>query len=431
VEVALWAQWFSRVVGEILPIRALHYAPGYARSHSVLSPPYDVLSREDVERLYALDPHNAVRVEFGLESPGDVRGSDDRYTRAKSTLLEWLADGVLQEEARPVMFLSEHRFPSPDGSRELARRGIFGGLAPLPWDAPGGILPHERTFAGPKADRLELLRATGVATSPVFGFWDGGSSLEQHLVNGMMGDPFIETRMQGEFGPETHRLWRVEEQPETARIMDAIRQSTLFIADGHHRYETSIGFINDERGGDGSVLAYLCAADDPGVCILATHRIVTSPGLHGASLDDITARMEEGWRLERVQDTDSASSVAGLEERLAEPGMQAVGVIAHGGAGLLTRKAATNTSPARSLPVWALHEEILPAVAGDAVDIRFTRSAAEAGDAVKSGHAEAAFLLPSCSTADIMAVAEAGEVMPHKSTYFYPKVPSGLVMARV
>ena len=395
----------------------------------MLSPPYDVLTREDVERLYALDSHNAVRVEFGLESPGDVRGSDDRYTRAKSTLSEWLADGVLQEEARSVMFLSEHRFPSPDGSRELSRRGIFGGLAPLPWNAPGGILPHERTFSGPKADRLELLRATCVGTSPVFGFWDKGSRLEQHLTNGMTGKPFIETRLQGEFGPETHRLWRVENQSDLACIRDAIRQSALFIADGHHRYETSIGFINDQRGGDGSVLAYLCAADDPGVCILATHRIVTAPPLHGASLYDIVARVGQGWHLERLRDADN--SISGLEEILAQPGIHAVGVITGDGVGLLTREAAADTSPAQSLSVWALHEEILPAVAGDAVDIRFTRSAVEAGNAVKSGHADAAFILPPCSTADIMAVAEAGEVMPHKSTYFYPKVPSGLVMARV
>lgn len=435
---------------DVQPIRATLFDSEYARSHSVLSPPYDVLNREDVERLYAEDPHNIVRVEFGLTHDGDISGVDDQYTRAAGYLQAWLAKRVLQTAARPAFFLTEHRFPDMHGTGTSCRRGIFVGLpsgrGDGVWD-PDGIRPHEHTFAGPKADRLKLLQATCSQTSPIFGFWNSAPDVDAMLLAVASGDPEFETVTEGEIGPETHRMWQIDGPEATARVVEGLRSATLYIADGHHRYETTAGFIRDQRGGQGVVLTYLCAAADPGLKVLPTHRIIRGLTPESSGLESVRHAVGDRWHVEKLATPDQI-----LHDLTRVDGLR-IGMITRDGQAVLSRPLQPDLPPAEMLPVWSLHHEVLPAlqsdlpptemqpvsalrddvasvVQSDQLDIGFTRSEREAVEAVRQG-ASLAFLLPPPSPEDIVAVADANAVMPQKSTYFYPKVPSGLVLLKL
>jgi len=415
----------NSLIRHVDSIRGIRYDAGYAHTHPVLCPPYDVLNEAGVARLYEMDPHNVVRIELGLDQPDDVAGHRDRYTRAAAYLCDWLQCGVLEEDGEPAAYLLEHRFPEPDGSGPRVRRGLFCGLEPADWSA-GWIRPHERTFSTPKADRLKLLQATGVETSPVFAMWNEINGVDSLLADVAHAEPDLEVSFEGELGTELLTMWKVGDSGPLQAITGILSRSALYIADGHHRFETASAFIRDARNGEGTVLAYLCAASDPGLRILPTHRMVRAPHLDGIRLDDVSARLGPGWQVAICESTDELAPTA------EQSGFQTITVIAGDGVGVLSRPVNAGLPRAQTLSVSALHDAILPALAdGRRLEVSFTRSEQEALEEVGAREAGLAFLLPPCTSADIMAVADAGDVMPHKSTYFYPKVPTGLVMARI
>jgi uncharacterized protein (DUF1015 family) len=220
-------------------------------------------------------------------------------------------------------------------------------------------------------------------------------------------------------------MWRIDGPDAMARLIEGLRPATLYIADGHHRYETTAGFIRDQRRGEGAVLTYLCAAADSGLKVLPTHRIIRGLTSEASSLEGMRRALDDHWRVETFVTVDQVMG------DLTRPDGLRVGVITPDGQAVLSRPVQPGLPPDEKLPVWALHHEVLPALHSDPLDISFTRSEREAAEAVRQDEDSLAFLLPPPSPADIVAVADANAVMPQKSTYFYPKVPSGLVLLKL
>jgi Protein of unknown function (DUF1015) len=359
----------------VKPFRALRYAPAAAGSpDDLVSPPYDVISPELHERLLAASPYNSVRL---------VR--PDEVSEAASLLAEWRKDGILVREEKPAVWLLEEVFVGLDGVA-CTRRSLVGRAALAPYEQ-GIVLPHERSFPKPRRGRLRLLEATRTKLSPILLLHDGGSPRE---APGR--PPDLEATLDG----VTSRLWRLE--PGAA---DAI-EPPLVIADGHHRYEAALRF-HEEDGTEetGHVLAALVSATDPGLTIFPTHRLSSAP----------PPKLDGSFHL--IPAGDAAEALATLEalprDRAAFALLRADGAVV-----AQTDSPGLDTAVVDGFPLER---------------VRFTPSLDEAARAVASGEAGAAFLVRPPTVADVESLARAGERMPEKSTYFYPKLAGGLLFA--
>jgi uncharacterized protein (DUF1015 family) len=422
-------------MADVRPLRGIRFNPEVVHLGGVLAPPYDVIDDEQRETLYGRDLRNVVRVDFGQELPDDVPGSCDRYTRAAEHLESWLALRVLVQEERPAFYVTEHRFVTPAGSDQV-RRGIIGRVRAAPWQA-SDLRPHEHTLRGPKQDRLALMRATAAQTSPVFAVWRGAGAVGA-VVDEVVAAPATSGgRTAGEIASEKHLLWVVDDPARVEAIHNAFASAQLYVADGHHRYETAAAYAaeraaaGDEGEADSQfALVYLCDAADPGISVLPTHRLLRPSNSDVAfSLDDLWARLDDRWEMETSDDLNAAAMAAA--KRKTE---HAFAVRALDGAAVLSRPRVSSVSPRAALDVVVLQEEVLAPAGADAVAIRdgalgYTRSIKEVDRAVDAGEAILGFGVNAATPAEMIAVADAGEVMPQKSTYFYPKVPTGLVLA--
>jgi uncharacterized protein (DUF1015 family) len=368
------------VVPHLKPFRALRYDPGtVGLLDAVVSPPHDVVSSERREKLVAASPYNAVRL-LNPDSP-DVAA---RLWRA------WQDEGVLVRERLPAVWVLEETFSAPDGGMRT-RRGLVARLELQPYSA-GVVLPHERTFERQKDARLDLLRAVRAKLSPVFLVHEGRSP----EVPARAAD--IEATLEG----VRSRLWRVTDPGEIEAALAAI-EGRLLIADGHHRYETALRF-HEEDGTEETryVLADLVSRDDEGLEILPTHRLVTGT----------------------VPDLDGAFTLTEVEP--------------NGEAALAALASASRRHPAFVL--LRRDSAVLAEGAGEDLDtavidrlplgeVRYTPSAIAAEEAVRSGSAEAAFLVRAPTLDQVIEVAAAGERLPEKTTYFFPKLTSGLLFS--
>lgn len=387
-------------MAEFVPFRGFRYDSSNAGPLSgLICPPYDVIDEGARERLYARSPYNFVRIEFPKE------GIDDKYARAATDLHDWIRLEVIRRDGRQSFYLHEHEFEV--AGRRLVRHGIFGALRLYP-QSEGVVLPHELTFPTAKADRLELLRATRANTSPVFGMFADNDGLMRSLRESARAPAGEAT-----IGTERHRLERIDDVATLARIASALRDERVYIADGHHRYETALNYLAEysdvgPKAPERYTLAFLCALEDPGLCILATHRIV-----RGASdvLESAIARTFEVTPIGRGALGDIRSGI----------------VVARDGVfRSLQPRPNTDLSALpeawRTLPV-ALAEEFLVKPARDAgADIAYEH------DTERAIAAGTAILLRAVDPPTLRRVADAGERMPQKATYFYPKVPAGLVV---
>jgi uncharacterized protein (DUF1015 family) len=383
-------------VAEFIPFRGLRYGGALA---DLICPPYDVIDDTARERLYARSPHNFVRVEFPKDGP------DDKYARAAKDLGEWIRGKVLRRDERDSFYLHEHEFDV--AGRRLVRRGIFGALRLYP-QSEGVVLPHELTFPKAKADRLELLRATRVNTSPVFGMFADEGGLMRSL-----GEAARAPAGEATIGTERHRLERIDDPATVKRIASAMSDRRVYIADGHHRYETALNYLAElsdvgPMAPERYTLAFLCALDDPGLRIFATHRIVR--GAEDA-LDAAVARSFDVGEIDRGALGDI------------QPGI----VVARGGTfRALTPRATTDLSglPSawRTLPVALAEELLVKPVQQAGAEIAYEH------DTERAIAAGTAILLRAIDPATLRRVADAGEKMPQKTTYFFPKVPAGLVV---
>jgi uncharacterized protein (DUF1015 family) len=423
----------------VRPFRALRYDLALAGEPAELvSPPYDVISPDEQARLAARSPYNAVHVDFPPATRDDAE--PDPYRRAARSLTDWRTRGVLRKDQRLAVYPYEQRYSLPGSDVPRMQRGFFARLQLEPFVPGGPVRPHEQTMGGPKEDRYRLLRATGVNTSAVVVLYDGaGLETGALLERAMSAAPDFEAI---DDDGTCHRLWSVpyEEGSDSlaAALAAAAGAGPVTIADGHHRYETSLRY-RDERA-----QRRACAVDPPyefvfvllldaagtELTVLPTHRLVAAGPTGGALLDALAAF----GALERI---DEPEALAELFTAGSEP-KGVIGVLTAGAAVLLRPSPAAlpglvgeaSDGPLGRLEVvWlgALLERVagIDASATASGAISYTREARAAIRAVAEGEAASAFLLPPVEARDVVDVAATGATMPPKSTYFFPKPLSG------
>jgi uncharacterized protein (DUF1015 family) len=392
-------------VAVVRPFRAVRYDPARVGDlRDVIAPPYDVISPTEQAALYDRSPYNVVRLILARETP--------RAEAAARALGQWMAAGALRRDDAPALYLYRQTFRAPAG-QVRTREGVLCRLQ-LETFASGVVRPHERTFPGPKADRLALLRATGAYLSPIFGLYAGaGASLRDRFVAVSATPPLEEVV---EPGDAVHRVWRITDAATIEHVRASLAPESILIADGHHRYETALAYRDE--GGPNHVLAYLADMHDPGLLILPTHRLVRGP----LAMDAAALEVRLGEEFEVVPLAAAAPRADGeIDCILPDRRLR-----------LRARPAARarleGLAPAlRALDVALFQRAILePILRLDTRALAFTHDDAEAIAAVPR-EAAAAFLVNPPSIDAVRAVCLAGEVMPEKSTYFYPKLADGLV----
>jgi uncharacterized protein (DUF1015 family) len=427
----------------VLPFAGLRFAAPAAELAQLICPPFDVISpQEQVELLHA-SPHNAVRLELPVDDP-DRPGS--RYATAAMDLASWRREGVLRSDPRPAYYLSETVYAH--AGSQFQRRDVLAAVAVEPWSARVA-LPHEHTMAAPKADRLKLLSATHLNASPV---WLLAREQPPELERAWAATESRTPTLEFTWREERHRLWLIDDPELVSGLQAAFAAAQpLYIADGHHRYETSLAF-KESRGQDvkgaAEVLAAITWADDAGLLALPTHRLLSGldPSL---TLEEAETRWGEVFHVEYypVWEDAPAEQIDAFVQQLASSGQAgpSFGIFGLGQLDLFGilelrgRKPPPDALPAerseawKSLDVSLLHTLLIdPLVAESGRPreevLRYTRSPHEALAEVRSGKADVALFLNPTPVKSVLAVADAGDLMPEKSTYFYPKPPAGLVM---
>ncbi len=437
----------------IAPFRGIRYPDRGAALSALLSPPYDVISPEARAGLASQSPHNAVHLILDPERPGDGPG-DNRYLRAANRFTAWLAEGALRRDPRPALYPLEQAFVAPDG-RQHVRRGLIAAVR-LHDFRDGVVLPHEGTLAAPKADRLELLKTTRANLSPVFGLYqDERNQTQAALAAALSSEPVGEADTADGVH---HRLWRVDDPAAVAAVQRLLAERRVLIADGHHRYAAALGYrdLADAAApgllpdaGHRWVLMFLCSTSDPGLLIFPTHRAVS--GLRDFRAAGLASRLERFFRVETIaEDLRRTSGRAWAVSRLADhlgkstaflvvtADDQKARLVALRDDADLSSLAMPRNENLRALDVTVLHAAVLqgamglsPASQERQENLTYLRDAGEAVSRTLSGEFQAAFLLNPTPLWQVQAVAESGEVMPQKSTWFHPKIPAGLVFREV
>ncbi len=428
-------------MAQLRPFRGLRYRVPAAGAGRVIAPPYDVVSTQQQTALYDLSPHNIIRIEYGRES------GEERYTAAAAALQGWRMDGILAPDTTPSLYLYEQVF-THDG-RMYNRRGVIGRVRLEPIEA-GIIRPHEYTMAPAKADRLALLRATRTNVSPILSLVDDTTGAFAAALAGVPPDPGMDA---ADFTGQRHRLTVIDDPTTIDAIVTAIAGQPLYIADGHHRYETALTYQAECRAAatlwtgdepENFVLMSITATADPGLLILPIHRLVrprrSTAGLVAAlrasfavedagALDDAAARHALVERMAATDATTPAFGAAGLE-----PGRLHL-VTLRDRAAIERGMPAGHPAAWRALDVNVLQFGVLEPLLGidaaalsEGSSVEFTEDAEEAIEAVRDGRVPLALLMNATRPEQIIAVAGAGDRMPQKSTYFFPKLGTGLVL---
>jgi uncharacterized protein (DUF1015 family) len=422
----------------VRPFRGLLYDPAVVGPiGSVVAPPYDVVSRDEQDRLYEASPYNVIRLDLARDS--------DRYAAASRTFAEWRDRGAIVRDREPALYVYSQLHRSKSGE-EHERRGFFARLR-LEEFASGKVLPHERTLASPKADRLALQRACRANLSSIFGLYSApGFALAEIARDLLQGEPLADFVDQAGV---RHRTWRLTDRSLQQTLERRLEPLAVYIADGHHRYETALRYCDEMRAETGRaggeepfdyVLAYLVNMEEPGLLVLPTHRLLRELPIAASALLE---RLRPLFRVEPVP--RSAGRGALLERLRPEAGERRIGVaLGDSDSFFVLRTRDGDNDPRlegslalRRLDVTLLHGLILEGEKSllgldahreaEAGRLVYTKDADEALDGVESGAFAAAFLLNATRVEEVRAVSEASETMPEKSTYFYPKVPTGLV----
>ncbi|MDD5916945.1 MAG: DUF1015 domain-containing protein [Clostridiales bacterium] len=407
-------------MAEIYPFRGLRYTKKAGKLRDCVCPPYDIISDEERKALCDGNVFNLVR----LEKPE----GDDKYVTARKTLDKWLENGVLKADDEESVYLYREEFTlsgkrySFDGIVALCRLYDF---------SENVVLPHEETLSKAKEDRFRLMLATRSSFSSIYSLYsDSDGRISAAVSAARTGDPVSRFTDSEDV---THSLWKVSDPEAVNGICSAFAEKQLFIADGHHRYETALRYRDFTGYPEAeSVLMTMVDMDSDGLIVLPTHRVVTESRIGFAELKEL---LKEDFEVtDGIPPEEAAEVLAARSESHAF-------VLYGGGDGavLLVRKPRpVCDSPVKELDVSVLHDDILEKLLGiDKADmaaqksLRYTRSAEEAISAVRSGNAAYAFIINPTKVREIKAVAAAGEKMPQKSTYFYPKLKTGLVMRKL
>ncbi len=411
-------------MAEIRPFRALRYDASRVELEKVLAPVYDVVTPDDRVRFYERDPHNAIRLEL-TKSVAEEASTD--YSEVAKTLAAWRREGVLRFDAQPALYGLRQRFAAPDG-RALARTGFFCALQ-LEDYAKRIVRPHERTLAGPKADRLKILRASRTNLSAVFLLYeDPDGKLDALLEQALAAS---EPQRARDAGGVAQELVAIPDARVIAEAQRFLASRPLVIADGHHRYETALAYQAERRAaGDASadqIFVYLANAYAAGSLLLPIHRLlVRAPAPSDARWGELA---RAGWSQRQVAAGSPEQVEAALREALA-PHTGAPAFAADDGRGQLR----VFWKPAgQDLSIEVFHREIVVGFFGlDEAAVRdgalaFPKATLEAAREVRAGRGTLALYLNPLRPDDVFRVTAAGATLPQKSTFFYPKLPTGLL----
>lgn len=403
-----------------------------------LAPPYDVLSAEQKQRLLAGCERNIVAVDLPHVPPKEA-GPDSVYAAAARQLAQWQADGTLVQDAAPAVYVYDQTYTW--AGRTHTRRALLAGVRATPLGADQDVIPHEHTFAGPKADRLKLTQHTRMQLSPIFGFYQDPQGRVASLLAGQ-----TERRpdARGVLEDVKQQLWVMDDPDAVTQLAAALKTTPAFIADGHHRYTTAMNYRDqllaagriDDRHEANFVLFALVARDDPGLLVLPTHRLVSGLA-ESFSLDALIAAADA---FEFQQVDASAADLGDADAFLKLFGPTAMGFLAGEKMWIAALKnpaamvaaAGDHSEPWRKLDVAILQTLIMDGALAewktDETFVDFTPDGEIARQAVADGKVQLALLLQSTPVSAVREVALAGDVMPHKSTYFYPKLATGMVL---
>jgi len=403
-------------MAEIRPLNAIHYAPSVDLG-AVVAPPYDVIDDEQRAALLARSPHNVVEI--------DLPQGDEPYEHAARTFQAWQDEGVLVRDDEPALWALTQDYTTPDGEQKT-RSGFFVKVKVEDY-GPGRIRPHERTHPGPKEDRLRLTRATQANLSPIFSLYSGTEAWDALAPATQASEPFGTTT---DDDGTVNRLWRVADPQTIETVQRALQGSELLIADGHHRYETARVYAQEAGTEEaGWVLMCLVALEDPGLTVFPTHRLVKGRGLE--RYEALAHALREQFAIrEATEDELSPPPVEGppefgyLDSHFKKPFR------------LTYLGDPPLPGPLGQLDAAVLEHVLLKGVLGltdDDIshlnDFGYARDRRQAVDLVTSGEFDVAFLLRPTPVSQVREIATSGESMPPKSTYFFPKVPTGLIFS--
>lgn len=424
----------------ISPFRAWRYNPDQVAISDVVTQPYDKITPEMQDRYYKASAYNLVRIILGKHLPQDSE-QENVYTRAAAAFQDWRRTGILRQDLQPSLYRYSQTFTIPGTSMQAERRGFIG-AGQIEEYANKVVFRHEQTLSKPKADRLNLLRSTRAHFGQIFMLYSGGGKVDALLQSGAA----PEFEVCDEY-PVLHRLWKVSDADVIARVQEEMKHKKLIIADGHHRYETALAYRNERRAGArdsapapyDSVMMTFVDMDLPGLVILPTQRLVFE--LESFSADRFKDEAAKYFTVEAMDPALDAATANGILRKAGQSGT-ALLAVSSGRAFLLhTPKAlgsallADFSSRQQSLDVVQLHKCLLEGVLNiseEAVrnqqNVFYCREAAEALEHVRSGKAQMAFLMNPVRIEQVRDIAFAGEVLPQKSTDFYPKLLSGLTV---
>ncbi len=439
-------------MAEIVPFRGIRYAAPRGRAlGQLLAPPCDLVSQEKRDELLLRSPHNVIHLTMGDERMGDGP-ANNKYTRAAERWNDWLAQGVLRADPAPSFYPLEQSFWSPD-DRRLQRRG-FVAAARLHEFHEGVIVPHEKTHFASKADRLELLKAVKANLSPIMGFYrdEQGATAKALAATFEEEEPAAET--DSDDGVH-HRLWRVSDPGRIGILREILAPRRIFIADGHLRYEMALVYRRmleesspglPREGGHHFILMFLCPMSDPGLILLPTHRLLS--GLEGFSLPRLLEGLARFFTIETLPEdirrpAGRAWAVSKLAEHLGKSTAFLMLTAEDQRARVITLRDDVDLTEAelpanetlRALDVTVLQsivfKHLLGLSPGAQESLTYAGDAGEAVNSVLSGRHQVGFLLNPTPMWQVAAIGDSGEKMPQRSTLFYPRLQSGLVMRAV
>lgn len=432
---------------EIAPFRGMVYdEKKIAHLDSVMSPPYDIISEEMQNELYQKNEYNFVKLILGKILSQDT-DENNRYTRAKQLFDDWQHQGILLQDSAPAIYPYKIKYTIHKEKKQMNGFFILLKLDP----EYKTVKAHEKTLAKPKADRLNLMRACFANLEPIQLMYMDTDDAIRKTMDAAIKDPFITVKGYDGF---THQLWRLKDSAVIQTVVDMLQKKVLFIADGHHRYQTSINYVQEKRAETGNtdpyapfnyIMVVLCNMFDPGLSILPTHRLITVPNIH---FDELAKNLEKYFMVEKKQLSSKKNNPEQLgkriiadietntEHKFALYTPEAYYVLTLKDEQVMNSLAKDHSKTWRTLDVSILHKLILEEFLGITEKnledhVKYTRVDAEAIQLVSEGRYDFSFLINATKIDQLKAIADANEHMPQKSTYFLPKMLSGLVMYKM
>jgi len=407
---------------EVVPFKGIVYDAAKLKGDDVIAPPYDVITPEMRDAFYAKNTHNIVKVDAGLDLPGDTL-SENKYTRAAAHLKAWLEEGALIRDDAPAYYSCGIEYTVAGEKKTLM--GLFGSVRLV--ELGKGVYPHEATHSKPKKDRMSLIRHTGANTSPIYSLYSGAKADVGAILreNALAQEPgMVSTDPDG----AVHSFWPVRDQQKVAAIKEALREVSVFIADGHHRYETALDYQRKRREADGDpeglqpydlVLMFLADGNDPGLTVLPTHRIVT------VDAEGLKEKLEEHFDVKKLEEgMDVLEAIEGRERTFGLYDGESNFMLSCKGTGC--PDCDVDEALGR-LDVVLLHKLVF----GKLIELggwSYEMDVDTALRMVDEGEYDAAFFLNPTRVSDVERVALKSLRMPPKSTYFYPKIQTGFVI---